>query len=192
MGTPPNNDSQRPTSWRPSHAVQESLGRRKLFKLRLKHYYEWLRASFSPQAQTNQTSTDYIRIQKSTKRPSSSLLYPVSPAQTCDRKSMKQRVSWFLQSPVSSPKATSKVETSHRLQQAKSIPEDRKIQDRDPRINKNILEYRGMGHINRPARRLPPYSNSPKIIFQFTQDPENTCDLVSGLRSIRSPLFHLG
>ena len=57
----------------------------------------------------------------------------------------------------------SKVETSHRLKQAKSIPEDRKIQDGDPRINKNILEYRGMGHINRPARRLPPYSNSPKI-----------------------------
>ena len=134
-----------------------------MFKLRLKHYYKWLRASLSPQAQTNQTSTDHIRIQKSTKRPSSSLLYLVSPAQTCDRKSTKHRVSWFLQSPVSSPKATSKVETSHRLKQAKSIPEDRKIQDGDPRINKNILEYRGMGHINRPARRLPPYSNSPKI-----------------------------
>ena len=55
------------------------------------------------------------------------------------------------------------METSHRLKQAKSIPEDRKIQDGDPRINKNILEYRGMGDINRPTRRLPPYSNSPKI-----------------------------
>ena len=55
------------------------------------------------------------------------------------------------------------METSHRLKQAKSVPEDRKIQDGDPRINKNILEYRGMGHINRPARRLPPYSNSSKI-----------------------------
>ena len=130
---------------------------------KLRHYYEWLRASFSPQAQTNQTSTDHIRIQKSTKRPSSSLLYPVSLAQTCDRKSTKHRVSWFLQSPVSSPKATSKMATSHRLKQAKSIPEDRKIQDGDPRINKNILEYRGMGDINRPTRRLPPYSNSPKI-----------------------------
>ena len=76
---------------------------------------------------------------------------------------MKHRVSWFLQSPVSSPKATSKLETSHRLKQAKSIPEDRKFQDGDPKINKNILEYRGMGDINRPTRRLPPYSNSPKI-----------------------------
>ena len=76
---------------------------------------------------------------------------------------MKHRVFWFLQSPVSSPKATSKMETSHRLKQAKSIPEDRKIQDGDPRINKNILEYRGMGDINRPTRRLPPSSNSPKI-----------------------------
>ena len=97
------------------------------------------------------------------KKPSSSLLYPVSPAQTCDRKSTKHRVYWFLQSPVSSPKAKSKIETSHRLKQAKSIPEDRKVQDGDPRINKNILEYRGMGDINRPTRRLPPYSNSPKI-----------------------------
>ena len=97
------------------------------------------------------------------KKLSSSLLYPFSPAQTCDRKSTKHRVSWFLQSPVSSPKATSKMETSHRLKQAKSIPEDRKMQDGDPRINKNILEYRGMGDINRPTRRLPPYSNSPKM-----------------------------
>ena len=55
------------------------------------------------------------------------------------------------------------METSYRLKQAKSIPEDRNIQDGDPRINKNILEYRGMGDINRPTRRLPPYSNSPKI-----------------------------
>ena len=29
-------------------------------------------------------------------------------------------------------------------------------------------------------------------IFQFTQDPENTCDLHTGLRSISSPLFHSG
>ena len=55
------------------------------------------------------------------------------------------------------------METIHRLKQAKSIPEDRKIQDGDPRIDKNIFEYRGMGDINRPTRRLPPYSNSPKI-----------------------------
>ena len=119
------------------------------------------------------------------KRPSSSLLYPVSPAQTCNRKSTKHRVSWFLQSPVSSPKATSKVETSHRLKQAKSIPEDRKIQDGDPRINKNILKYRGMGHINRPARRLPPYSNSskiPKIPAICTQ----VSDLSVHLSSIRA------
>ena len=106
METPPNNDSHRD----PPVGGSLMQFRRKLFKLRLKHYYEWLRASFSPQAQTNQTSTDHIRIQKSTKRPSSRLLYPVSPAQTCDRKSTKHRVSWFLQSPVSSPKATSKME----------------------------------------------------------------------------------
>ena len=74
---------------------------------------------------------------------------------------------------------TKQVETSHRLKQAKSIPEDRKIQDGNPRINKNILEYRGMGHINRPARRLPPYSRSRKYlrfahrsqIYQFTSLP---------------------
>ena len=172
-----------------------------MFKLRLKHYYEWLRASLSPQAQTNQISTDHIRIQKSAKRPSSSLLYPVSPAQTCNRKSTKHRVSWFLQSPVSSPKATSKMETSHRLKQAKSIPEDRKIQG-DPRINKNILEYRGMGDVNRPTRRL---SVSPVIIpalttivdRQFKQD-RSLCpvralryylDRTKDLRGDRSLLF---
>ena len=58
-----------------------------MFKLCLKHYYEELRTSISPQAETNQTSTDHIRIQKSAKRPGSSFLYPPSPEQTCDRKS---------------------------------------------------------------------------------------------------------
>ena len=77
------------------------------------------------------------------------------------------------------------METSHRLKQAKSIPEDRKIQDGDPRINKNILEYRGMGHINRPTRRLPPYSNStkiPKIPVVCTQ----VSDISVHLSSIRA------
>ena len=77
-----------------------------------------------------------------------------------------------------------KMETSHRLKQAKSIPEDRKIQDGDPRISENILEYRGMGDINRPTRRLPPYSNSPKIRKY----------LLFAHRSqiYHSPLFHSG
>ena len=39
-------------------------------------------------------------------------------------------------------KATTKMETSHRLKQAKSIPEDRKVQNGDPRVNKNVLKYR--------------------------------------------------
>ena len=76
---------------------------------------------------------------------------------------MKHRVSWFLQSPVSSPKTTTKMKISHRLKQTKSIPEDRKVQNGDPRINKDILKYRGMGDINRPTGCLSPYSNSPKI-----------------------------
>ena len=74
-----------------------------------------------------------------------------------------EKVSWVLQSPVSSTKATAKMETSHRLKQAKSIPEDRKVQNGDLRNNNNILKYRGMGDINRPTGRLSPYSYSPKI-----------------------------
>ena len=165
--TPENNDSHR----------DPQVGGRLMQFSSLKHYYEWLRTSISPQAETNQASTDHIRIQKSAKRPGSSLLYPLSPEETCDRKSMKHRVSWVLQSPVSSPKATTEMETSHRLKQAKSI---RKVQNGDPRINKNILKYRGMGDINRPTGRLSPYSNSPKIAK------------VPGLKSISSPLFHSG
>ena len=74
--TPQNNDSHRdPQVGGCLMQVQESLGRRKMFKLHLKNYYE-----------TNQTSSDHIRIQKSAQRPGPSLLYTLSPEQTCNRK----------------------------------------------------------------------------------------------------------
>ena len=81
------------------------------------------------------------------------------------------------------------METSHRFKQAKLVPEDRKIQNGNPRINKNIRKLRQMGDINRPSRCLPPYSNSPKI----TKVPEictQVSDLSVHLSSIRSSSIH--
>ena len=71
------------------------------------------------------------------------------------------------------------METSHRLKQAKSIPEDRKIQDGDPRINKNILEYRGMGDLQDAYPHIPIHPRSRKYlrfahrsqIYQFSSLP---------------------
>ena len=85
----------------------------------------------------------------------------------------------FLQSPVSSPKATSKVETNHRLKQAKSIPEDRKIQDGIQRTSLNTGEWVTSIDLQDTYFHIPIHPRSRKYlrfahrsqIYQFTSLP---------------------
>ena len=76
------------------------------------------------------------------------------------------------------------METSHRPKQAKSIPEGRKVQNGDPRINADIRKCRGIGDISRPPGCLSPYPNSPKVLKVYEisgssginpQDKEPVC-----------------
>ena len=62
------------------------------------------------------------------------------------------------------------METCHIFKQAKSIPEDRKIQDGNPRINKDIS----------------------KCILQLTQDDESIGGLPTDLKSTNSPPLDSG
>ena len=62
----------------------------------------------------SQSSPNLLRIQGPSERPSSGLLYPVSSVKERNRKGEKCKISRILQSPVSSPQASPKVEASNR------------------------------------------------------------------------------
>ena len=82
-------------------------------------------------------------------------LYPVSSVKERSRKGGKCKISRVLQSPVSSPQASPKVEASHRLKQAQHFSTRRKVQNGNSRAHQDLPHSRGMGIVARSIRRLP-------------------------------------
>ena len=74
-------------------------------------------------------SSNSLWIQDPSKRSSSGLLYPVSSVKEHNRKGGKCKISRVLQSPVSSPKASPKVEAIDRPKQVQHLPICRKVQN---------------------------------------------------------------
>ena len=68
-----------------------------------------------------------------------------------------------LQSPVSSPQASPKVEASDRPKQAQHPPTCRKVQNGNTRVHQGHSDSRGMGVIDRLIRRLPSHPHPPKL-----------------------------
>ena len=126
-----------------------------MFIKRLKHYHQWLRTAIPLKTKLGQISSDSIRIQGPSKRPSSSRLYPVSSVKKLNRKGGKLKISRVLQSPVPSPQASPKVEASNRLKQAQHFSTCRKVQNGNSRVHQDLPNSRGMGIVNRPIGRLP-------------------------------------
>ena len=89
------------------------------------------------------------------KRTSSGLLYPVSSVKECNRKGGKCKISRVLQLPVSSTRASSKVEASNRPKQAQHLPTCGKVQNGNTRVHEDLSDSRGMGVVDRPIRCLP-------------------------------------
>ena len=70
---------------------------------------------------------------------SSGLLYPVSSVKERNRKSEKCKISRVLQSPVSSPLASPRVEASDRPKQAQHLPTCRNVQNGNSRAHQGLL-----------------------------------------------------
>ena len=70
---------------------------------------------------SSQNSCDSVTIQGPSKRLSSCLIYPVSSVKEHNRKGGKCKISRVLQSPVSSPQASPKVEVNNRPKQAQHL-----------------------------------------------------------------------
>ena len=89
---------------------------------RVKHYHQWLRSTIHIETKSSQSSPDSFRKQGPSKRPSSGRLYPVSSVKEHNRKGGKCKISGILQSAISGPLASSKVEASNRPKQVQQLP----------------------------------------------------------------------
>ena len=126
-----------------------------MFMKRVKHYHEWLLPFLS--------KPNLIRIQDPSERPSAGLFYLVSSFKEYNRKGGKSKISWVLQSSVSSPPASPNVEASNRLKQAQHFSTCRKVQNGNSRVHQDLPTSRGMGIVNRPMGRLPSHPHPPKL-----------------------------
>ena len=148
-----------------------------MFIKRVKHYHQWLRTAIPFKTKFGQIPSDSVRVQGPSKRPSSGLLYPVSPVKERNRKGGKCKISWVLQSPVPSTQASPKVEASNRLKQAQHFSTRRKVQNGSSRVHQDLPDSRGMGIVDRPIRRLPSHPHPsklkeiPKVLLQVPGIP---------------------
>ena len=148
-----------------------------MFKQHVKHYHQWLQSSIHFKTKSCQSSSDSVRIQGPSKRPSSGHLYPVSSVKERNRKGGKCKIAQVLQSPVSSPQASTKVEASNKPKQAQHLPTCRKVQNGNSRFHQDLPDSRGMGVVDRSIGRLPshphpPYLKEvPKVLPQVTGVP---------------------
>ena len=134
-----------------------------MFIQRVKHYHQWLRTAIPLKIKLGPISSDSIRIQGPSKRPSSGRLYPVSSVKERNRKGGKCKICRVLQSPVSSTQASPKVEASHRLKQAQHFSTCRKVQNANSRVHQDLPDSRGMDIVDRPIRRLTSHPHPPKL-----------------------------
>ena len=133
-----------------------------MFIKRVKHYHQWLRTAIPLKRKLGQIPSDSIRIQGPPKRPSSALLYPVSPVKERNRKGGKCKICRVLQSPVSSTQASrwrpvidlSRLNTFLHVEKFKMVT---------PESIRTSLDPRGMGIVDTPIRRLPSHPHPPKL-----------------------------
>ena len=134
-----------------------------MFSKRVKHYHQWLRSAIPFKAKLDQISSDSIRVQGPTKRPSLGHLYPVSLVKERHRKGGKRKISRVLQSPVPSTQASPKVEASHRLKQTQHFSTCRKVQNGNPGVHQDFPGPRGVGIVDRPVGRIPSHPHPSKL-----------------------------
>ena len=147
---------------------------------RVKYHHQWLRSAIPLKAKLDKISSDCVRVQGPSKRPSLGRLHPVSPVKERYRKGGKCKISRVLQSPLSCTQASPKVEASNRPKQAQHFSTRRKVQNGNARVHQDFSDSGGMGSVNRPVGRLPPHPHPSKLkevskilpqVFQFTSLP---------------------
>ena len=140
--TPPPNDSLRASLSPPVGGRLRSFRRdwqtNKCSSNVFKHFHQWLRTAIYFKTKSGQIPSDSVRIQGPSNRPSSGRLYPISSVKERNRKGGKCKISRVLQSPVSSPQASPKVEASNRPKEAQHLPTCRKVQNGNTGVRQSL------------------------------------------------------
>ena len=113
------------------------------------------------------------RVDDASGHPLSSVEEPSRVASTKPKKSSHFLKHFDVVSPVSSPQASPKVETSNRLKQAQHFSTHRKVQNGNSRVHQDLPDSRGMGTFTSPS----------------TQTQGSISDFATGLRCSSSPPF---
>ena len=166
---------------------QERLANRKLLKQHVEHYHRLLCSSIYQEIKLSRQRL-IISGYKDHQMDQAGL-YPVFPDKEHNRNCRERKVSWVLQSPVSSSKTSSEMEVSYRPKQAKFLFKSKKVQDGNVRIHKELSDSRGMGLLNRPLRRLPSHPNPPNLKEVLIVDPQLS-DLPVHLSAVRASKSH--
>ena len=143
-----------------------------MLKQRVTHYHQWLCCTIHLETKISQSSPDSLWIQGPSKRSSSGCLYLVSSVNERNRKGGKCKISRVLQSPVSSPQASPKVEASDTPQHAQHLPTYRKVQNGNSRVHQSLCDSRGMGVVDRPVRHLSSHPHPQKLKMFGISGPE--------------------
>ena len=137
-----------------------------MFMQRVKHYHQWLRSAIHFKTKSGQIPSDSVIIQGPSKRSTSGHLYPVSSVKERNRKGGKYKISLVLQSPVSSPQASPKVEASNRLKQAQHVHIEKFKMETPESIRTSLIPEKWVSSIDLSDAYLhiPIHTNSRKYL----------------------------
>ena len=114
----------------------------------------------------NQVWLDSLSFSQNTRPIKKTKLWPLVSSlfyQRTQSKGWKCKISRVLQSPVSSPQASPKVEASHRPKQAQHFSTRGKVQNGNSTVHQNLPDSRGMDVVDKLVGRLPSHPHPPKL-----------------------------
>ena len=139
------------------------MGGSRLYTVKIDPPKTRLCPSFCVQTSSHKVSHDFQWVQGQAEGPSSNHLCSRAGRKKGYRLSRKSALAGILQSALSRSKAREQMEAGDRFEPLESIPGYQDVQDGDTRIHPSIPQSRGVGHVDRPPRRLFPYTYTSQV-----------------------------
>ena len=134
-----------------------------MFSKCVKHYHQWLHSAIPFKAKLDQISSDSVRVQGPSKRPSLGCLYPVSPVKERYRKGGKRKTLGFYSRLFLVPKPHQRWRPVIDLSRLNTFLCVEKFKMETPESIRTSLIPGGVGIVDRPVRRLPTHPHPPKL-----------------------------
>ena len=137
--------------WRTSHPLLRPMVQSNQWSTYFKYYKKWNNSFFQSIAESIHPTS--ILEQTRQKLDPSVLTYPGDASKRRNRKAYR-KVPRILQSPVPGTQEDRRPSSDHQPKNLKQSYNKRKVQDGDTACNQESADPRGLGHLNRPEKRL--------------------------------------